>query len=265
MTSRPDFSALNLSAACLIEAMDGVVYLVDGDGVIQAFSAEPAARGAENSTGAVDGKLYVGRCLFSFVADAEVRDSYRTLHAAVWTRSLRCAGFEYRCDEAAMERRMRMSISLIEVDGAAAAVLYQSVLLSETPRVPLPLFAADMLRTGLPRGGQWGGQRGGQRGGQWGARCSLRLCSYCQDVAWPVEPAEAWRDREWISAIEFYRRGGPPDAVVSHGICPACYDRVVQPAVQAMAARNRVFKGFDVPDLPGGSGRSEERRFDAGA
>ena len=35
---------------------------------------------------------------------------------------------------------MRMSISLIQHDGEPAGVLYQSVLVTEAPRVPVPLF-----------------------------------------------------------------------------------------------------------------------------
>jgi len=43
-------------------------------------------------------------------------------------------------------------------------------------------------------------------------------------VAWP--PGANEDICSWIEAEDYYRRGGPEDVMVSHGICPACFDRL---------------------------------------
>jgi hypothetical protein len=90
------------------------------------------------------------------------------------------------------------------------AVLYQSITISETARVPLPLFAADLLTGRTPAGID---------------DLIVKLCSYCQRVAWPEYDAVA--DPEWIEASEYYWRGGVSDVVISHAVCEQCYRRVI--------------------------------------
>ena len=95
------------------------------------------------------------------------------------------------------------------------AVLYQSIVVSEMHRPPLPLFAFEMLGCATAQ-----------------ADRLVTLCSYCQKVAWPAGSPCA--QGEWVDAVEFYRRGGRSDAVVSHGVCEACFARIVEPVRHAM-------------------------------
>jgi len=51
-------------------------------------------------------------------------------------------------------------------------------------------------------------------------------------VAWPAGSAGSqW---EWVDVVEFNRRGGRSDGVVSHGVCEACFARIVEPVQRAM-------------------------------
>ncbi len=137
------------------------------------------------------------------------------LHEAAWTGSSGAFGFSYRCDSPDIERHMFMSISRITERTRTVAVLYQSIVVSETPRPPLPLFAFETRADPAAE-----------------ADRMVTLCSYCQTVAWPA--GSAGSRREWIDAVEFYRRGGRSDAVVSHGVCEACFARIVEPVQHAM-------------------------------
>ena len=197
------------SAEALLEAISGVAYVVDCEGVIQGFSRGPFLPEMRRSGMAIENCKYArGTSIFSIIQGEAVRRSYRSLHEAAWSGRSDAFGFTYRCDAPDVERHMFMSISRIAEGASTVALLYQSVTLSELYRAPLPLFAFETLPgPGIP------------------ADRIVTLCSYCQMVAWP-----AGGQSEWIDAVEFYRRGGSSDVVVSHGICDACIRRVVGPA-----------------------------------
>ena len=137
------------------------------------------------------------------------------LHEAAWSGRADAFGFAYRCDAPDVERHMFMSISRIGEGAKTLAVLYQSIVISEIQRPPLPLFAFEMRGSHVAE-----------------ADRMVTLCSYCQMVAWPAE--STCLRREWVDAVEFYRRGGRSDAVVSHGVCEACFARIVEPMQRAM-------------------------------
>lgn len=201
--------------------MFGIAYAVDGDGLILGFSRGPFLDD-ERDGGAVPWNCSdaVGTNLFAHVNGVEVRDSFRALHEAVWKGRRTAVGFEYRCDEPEIERRMHMSLSLIGDEHAPAAVLYQSIVISETPRVPIPLFAADILT--------------GRRAARPGARI-VKLCSYCQKVSLPVE---GLRDEaDWVDPEVYYRRGGDTKVSVSHSVCGVCFNGIVAPALRNATAK----------------------------
>ena len=205
--------ALPFGAGALLDAIEGVAYIVAADGTILGFSRGPFLSVGDTRTpwkphGAV------GRNLFGMLHGPEIAQAYRTLHDAVWSGGLSSFGFEYRCDEPSVERHMRMSLSRVIEAGRPIAVLYQSLMLHEVRRAPIPLFGDNLLAVLHPHPD----------------RPSIVICSYCHDVAWPGDGNE----REWVSAPEYYRRGGHTEVQVSHGICPACYARVVEPALIAL-------------------------------
>jgi hypothetical protein len=89
--------------------------------------------------------------------------------------------------------------------------LYQSQVVTETPRLPLGLLSMDRRATDGPRP----------------HAALVVLCSFCHDVVWPVGALEP--DQSWIGLEDYYRRGGTSQVAVSHGICPTCMALIVAP------------------------------------
>lgn len=200
---------LDLSSTTLINAMDGLAYLVALDGTILAVG-EPAWSNfaIANDADALRGDAVVGGNLFNIGAEDDVLEVQKSMHDRIVESRRSSIAFEYRCDAPDMARRMRMALTPVTVNGKVRAVLYQSVVLEETPRPPMSLFEkidrACESSAGI---------------------AMVTLCSYCHDVAWPIDaPA---KERNWIEPEEYYRRGGPSDVVVSHGICDGCYSRLM--------------------------------------
>ena len=92
-------SGLPFSAIALLTAIEGIAYAADEAGIILGFSRGPFMPPKNHLPGVPwDYQQAVGTCLFDQVQGAEVRDSYRALHRAVWSGSRLAIGFEYRCD-----------------------------------------------------------------------------------------------------------------------------------------------------------------------
>lgn len=200
---------LPFSTESLLKAIPGVAYVVDRGGTILAFSRGPFMNDVRLPGAATSGYRHaIGTSLFSIVQGEEVQRSYRSIHEAACSGHFDTFGFTYRCDAPDVERHMFMSISRIVENAETAAVLYQSIVVNELHRPPLPLFAFEGLseRAAL-------------------ADRIVTLCSYCQKVAWPTSVGE---QPAWIEAVEFYRRGGRTDAVASHGICETCLEQIVE-------------------------------------
>jgi hypothetical protein len=207
---------LPFSVGALLQAISGIAYVADRDGIILGFSRGPFLPDLRIPGAPVsDGSQAIGASLFSIVQGEPVLRSYRMLHQAAWSGRSDAFGFAYRCDAPDVERHMFMSISRIIEGTSSVAVLYQSIVVSETQRPPLPLFAFEMFAGPAAE-----------------ADRMVTLCSYCQMVAWPA--GSACSQREWVDAVEFYRRGGRSGAVVSHGVCEACFARIVKPVQRAM-------------------------------
>jgi hypothetical protein len=200
---------LPFSKEALLQAIAGIAYVVDRDGIILALSRGPFMEDVRLPGAAASGYRHAnGLSLFSIIQGDQVRQGYRSMHDAAWSGRFDAFGFAYRCDAPDVERNMFMSISRIAEGTITVAVLYQSIVVSELRRPPVPLFAFEAL--GEPAAS---------------ADRIVTLCSYCQKVKWPVRGEEL---PEWIEAVEFYRRGGRTDAVVSHGICYVCLEQIVE-------------------------------------
>lgn len=203
------------TATQLLDAMEGVAYLTDPAGTLIAIGE----RGwnlfaAENAVPGLNAQAALGTSVFDAIRGDIVQDAYRRLHDAVATGRRAQTVFEYRCDSPIAERHMRMAITPVLGPDGVSAVLYQSQIVAAVPRLPVPLFASDARasrdRPPAPAPGR-----------------IVVLCSFCQRVAWPM--GASGRAPRWIGVAEFYRRGGPEDAVVSDGICAACTRRVLDP------------------------------------
>jgi hypothetical protein len=195
----------------LLEALDGVTYLADRDGRVLAVG-ESAWRdfAAENDATDLGPEKVIGRSLFDMIEGVAVRDVAVRLHEAAWTLRRPRIVYDYRCDAPDEERSMRMNLSAVTPGGEPVAVLYQSQLITSAARVPVALF----LRRNAINERLW------QR-----PEHALHLCSYCQLVAWPLGTQGA--AAEWIDPVDYYRRGGPPDVALSHGVCPSCLGRLL--------------------------------------
>lgn len=191
----------------LLEALDGVAYIVDTTGVILAvgqahwndFARKNVARRLKPSA-------VIGSDLFGMVTNNDVREEQRVLHAAVVSGRKPAINFQFRCDAPDTLRLMRMSLSPILIGARVHAVLYQSQTLVEEHRRRMNLFD------------------GRYRAGPYNSGAQVTVCTYCHFVRWPpgvdVPPAA------WVEPQEFYRRGGAADALVRHDACPACRERL---------------------------------------
>jgi hypothetical protein len=205
--------ALRAGFQDLLDALEGVSYALDPQGMFLAVGRPGWSQFAtDNGQPALAEDRIIGRHLFDYVSGPEVQDIYRRMHEMVLSRTRPQITFQFRCDAPDAERRMRMSVSLISVEGEPAAILYQSQVLAEISRPPMDLFDPVAREAGL---------------------ASMRnmplinMCSYCHDVALTGDgPAGA---RQWITPEAYYRAGGSSQVRISHGICQECYETVGSP------------------------------------
>ncbi|MGC2854771.1 PAS domain-containing protein [Novispirillum sp. DQ9] len=197
----------------LLDALEGVTYVTDPRGVIVACGRPGWDRAVRLSDAAVAPRVedVLGRSLFDFIGGASVRDSYRLHMERAAAMPERPRVFECRCDTPGLSRVIRMSIGAVRDDaGKVEGFLFQSVVVRTSERVPVALFAFPPPPARVE-----------EEEGPF-----LGMCSYCQRVRFPAGSAEG--QGEWIDAVEYYRRGGDNDVVISHGICPDCFEGVVQ-------------------------------------
>lgn len=195
----------------ILDALDGTAYLSDRDGTITSVGQQGWLEFANDTDALIrDSKMVVGKKLFDMIRGESVKNSYRQLHESAWLRRRKRITFDYRCDSPAVRREMRMSISSIHRNDVTIALLYQSQIVSETARVPMMFFSE---------------QKWLQEGSSYDKSKILKLCSYCHDVNWPI--GADIENQVWISPEEYYQRLGPTDVMISHGVCPTCFDKIV--------------------------------------
>jgi len=194
----------------LLNAMEGVVYLVDPEAVIIAVGERGWRSFAElnDAPDLADATAVVGRPLLDLVQGEAVRQAYEGFLTTLRHDAARCLSFEFSCDAPAMARRMRMSISAVAEGERLAGFLFQSLLLEEHSRPPISLFDPEVITGILAKRKDWP---------------FLHLCSYCQRVSMGSETPE------WIPAERYYQRGGTSEVRISHGICPTCMKEQVEP------------------------------------
>jgi hypothetical protein len=201
---------LGVDPQALLDAIDGVAYLVDECGLIRAIGRASWQRFATaNGSPELTADRVIGTSLFAAMAGNAVRDVCKRLHASVCLKQREVVTYEYRCDALSTERRMRMSITPVADQHGAIMAMYQSQLLDEAPRLPLGLLSM------APHAGE---ANTGEE------PAPLVICSFCRDVAWPIGGPEP--DATWIAIAAYYRAGGSSDVTVSHGICPECVERI---------------------------------------
>jgi hypothetical protein len=206
-----------IDAGHLLEAVRDIAYIVEPSGRILACAAGAWHRFA-NANGAPqfsDPSKVVGTLLYEAITGEETRDSYRHYAELLLERKREAVSFPYRCDAPEVRRDMRMTISPIVVKGQVVALLYQSQVLLEQSRPAMNIFRAPLAATGV------------------GGLPVVAMCSYCRNVRFPAgEPMG-----EWIPPERYYQRSGSENVALSHSLCPACYENIVQPALAELRQR----------------------------
>jgi hypothetical protein len=194
----------------LLNGLDGVAYVIDRNMMIVGLGSRNwnAFALANGGASLVDGNGVLGRSLFDFIEGDDVAFVYRRwingLIAAEWPRGRVIS----RCDAPGIRRELMILISPIHGGAGVERILFQSVTVIEHVRPRLELF-------------DFAGNRSRGAAGQ--ALPVLSMCSYCQDVRYPVGSTD--QTGAWISAEDYYHRGGGSEVRISHGICPPCLDR----------------------------------------
>ncbi|MCW5770816.1 MAG: hypothetical protein KIT16_04210 [Rhodospirillaceae bacterium] len=195
-----------LPAPVLLEALDGVAYVVGLDGRVIACGSANWRRFADaNGAGSLNSRDIAGTELMNWVQGAEVREIYRRFHDALASGRRDRIAFSFRCDAPALRREFWMTIRPIKCESAIQALLYHSLPLAEISRPRVDLF--DFAAARRPNTDDDGPR--------------LYICSWCQMVGWPQ--GQTSTGAEWIEATEYYRRGGKSEVAISHGMCPACF------------------------------------------
>lgn len=188
----------------LLDAMDGVVLLLDRDLVIRRIGQPNWDRVWAENEGAVDYPEVTGRRLTDFISAGEVRDAWEQVLDDVLQHRRPHVELDYRCDAPERKRYMRLTVTPVLAGGDIGHLLYQSTLLHEEPRAPVGYLASQSLwRHGLPL---------------------LTICSVCARVAWRPEGASTI---QWLDAVQYYRAGGDDEVNLSHGLCPACSEALL--------------------------------------
>jgi len=201
------------SSQMIIEAIEGIAYIVDRNGAIVAIGGENWDKFASDN-GALDifSNSLIGRNLFDFVVGSTVRDSYKRFSSALFSGQRSTISFVYRCDSPSVRRDMRLCMSPIKSGDEVVGLLYQSLIVSEQERPQINLFNTARLTdlVGLPEDAP-----------------TVALCSYCHNVM--REGADENCAEDWQTPETYYKFGGRSHVLISHGICPSCYERLVMP------------------------------------
>jgi hypothetical protein len=167
-------------------------YRIDKDDTIVWVNDSWLAFAKENNAAELTDSLVVGRCLWTFIADKETCDIYKSLYSRVRDRH-ETAIVPFRCDSPNVRRDMRLTISKDDTD---ETLLCESVIVQVLPHRYLSVLDLERSRT----------------------KEILTMCSCCKRVL--VEP-EGWVDVE--AFCERLRdRGRTIRPATRHSLCLNC-------------------------------------------
>ena len=195
------------STQALLDAIDGVAYLLDLEDRIAAYGRpnwERFARG-NDAPELLDPDRVLGRRLFDFVQGEEVRDVYARILKDIRSGAAESVTIPFRCDSPRLRRELRMSIAPVLRGPDQIGCLFCSTAIAEDERPPIDLYDFKALAEAWAAHTQ---------------RPLVAMCSFCQRVR-SGETGE-----EWAEAEDYYRAGGTSAVAISHGVCPACVSKV---------------------------------------
>lgn len=176
--------------------MDRVCYRVDALDRVTTVSDGWVRALRDTGKDALAPSDVIGRPLWDLIKDPTVQHLYRSVMARARS-GLPIPPFSFRCDTPDRQQMMRMEIRADETD----AVSFEVRVVASQARLPLALLLSE-----TPRSQQ-----------------VVKMCAWCQRVALPdarwVEVEEAVDVLAFLDAV--------PVPIVSHGICPACYIKVM--------------------------------------
>lgn len=188
-----------------LDAMDGLTFETDRDGVIQGIGMHNwNAFAQQNGAPELDADAVIGRNLFDFIAGAQVQNQFRRIMDRIsqdpnWTWIL-----PFRCDSPGRQRNIRQSLKPIFTGAECTGFVFQAVEQNAQQRPPIGLYDFKRLRKlaqhdrHLP---------------------VVNMCSWCQRVQYaPLSGTN------WLSAEDYYAAGGRSDVRINHVICEDCLD-----------------------------------------
>jgi hypothetical protein len=201
----------------LLDGMQGICYVTDLDYAIIALGQRHWNSFARSNCGdhLLDGAGVVGRSLMSFISGDGVRQTWHRAFDAVRSGKRRHVQVMTRCDSPGVRRELVVTVTPVYAAGRIAQILIQSLAVTEQARPRMGLYDFMALNA---------------RAAATSALPILGMCSYCQRVRHPAGSADG--EGVWMTAEDYYHRGGNASVRISHGICPACVDR----AEEALAA-----------------------------
>ncbi|MCU0911303.1 MAG: hypothetical protein MUE98_08150 [Rhodobacteraceae bacterium] len=182
----------------ILDALDGVSLVLDADLTVTALGRRNWERYWCLNGGAGRPQDPLGREVTSFFTEGEVRDTFRLLFHKVIFGDQGVVRLDYRCDARSVRRMMRLTLTPLGSEGTERRLLYQSILLSEAPRPPVPLI--DDARIAREH-----------------AADATRLCPVCYRI-WVPGPRD--EELDWAMPPEGGRDAAVPEVV--HEFCPRC-------------------------------------------
>lgn len=170
-------------------------YRVDTSDVIIWVDTMWLAFARENGAPQLTEQAVVGRLLWDFVAGAETQQLFMQVHERIRS-SGKTIVLPFRCDSAALQRHMRMTISNQE----HGHLLYECQLVRAVPQRAVGLLNKTIRRSGDP----------------------LWICSCCKRT---LLPPLGWLDLEDVSVrLHLFEAEVVPP--LHHTVCPSCASSV---------------------------------------
>lgn len=183
------------SAEAFFDALDGVVYWTDQEGVIRGGGVRNwTAFARENGAPALQLGSVVGRPLLDFISGEKVRAAYARLYEDVFHQGRTVVSFGYRCDGPLVIRQMRMTVGPVFEDGRVAGLMHQSQLMVSR-RKDREAFLPPVDESARP----------------------VAVCSFCAKVR---------QGGRWLTPHRYLEGGGVSGVRLEHTICEACEERV---------------------------------------
>lgn len=174
--------------------MEPIIYRIDQDDRLTYVNQAWCDFARANDGGAVMPDRILGRNFWDFIGGDAVRDVYQRLVKVA--RTGRTVRVPFRCDSSEHRRQMEMVVEPL----GNGEVQITSRILEEERRAPIPLFDSSVPRS----------------------HALLRVCSWCHSVA---DSAGRWMPLETaVVELRLLDRSSLPG--VTHGICPACAQRI---------------------------------------